>query len=473
MAIEPSEVFKERASTEAWRSTILSYAQWVSNQYRDLIDWKPYWYLENICGYLQSGFAEGAGRNMVSMPPQHGKSMLLAQWLPIWFLERNPRKNVLYITYNNTFAKQQGEEVRNKARKDIVGFELSSETKSKNRFKTKKGGEYFSTGIEGFGGGVRGDMIIIDDPYKNYEEAQRESKREAVIKSYTNDIGPRLTTEANTIILHTRWHSNDLIGWLLDRKSDKWDYHRYPAIKDEVAKGASDYMRNPDDKREKGEPLNPDLKGKDFLLERKDELTKPEWKALYQQQPPDVGKASKLWSDRIIEENRINPGKLEEVDFKRIVVAIDPAGGGKDETGIVVVGIDYDGIIYVLEDRSGDYTPSEWGAEAREAYLEWEADRIVAEKNYGGNMVKEVIRQAERGESLPYDSVNAKKGKRLRAEPVAAKYEDDEIKHAGEFPELERQMTSFKTGQRDSPDRMDALVYGCTHVDRGGGVWVM
>jgi predicted phage terminase large subunit-like protein len=157
-------------------------------------------------------------------------------------------------------------------------------------------------------------------------------------------------------------------------------------------------------------------------------------------------------------------------DLARVVIAIDPAVSndvGSDETGIIAAGIDAGGNAYVLEDASGRYRPEEWARKAIGLYHAWDADRIVAEVNQGGQMVETVLR-AQRA-NVPYRAVHATRGKVTRAEPVAALYEQNKVYHAGEFSDLEAQMCSFTTGfdrkaQGYSPDRVDALVWALTDL---------
>lgn len=176
-----------------------------------------------------------------------------------------------------------------------------------------------------------------------------------------------------------------------------------------------------------------------------------------------------LWTRESIDLNR-----RPEVpaDLQRIVIAVDPAVSseeGSDETGIVAVGIarDADGYNrgYVLADRSFRGSPDEWARRAVSLYREFEADRIVAEKNQGGDMVEAVIRAADR--NVPVSLVHASRGKFIRAEPISALYEQGRIHHVGRFDELEDQMCTFSPDydrNNGSPDRMDALVWGLSFL---------
>lgn len=159
------------------------------------------------------------------------------------------------------------------------------------------------------------------------------------------------------------------------------------------------------------------------------------------------------------------------VVLTRIVVAVDPAGTANrksDETGIIVVGIGLDKNVYVLADYSGKYTPAGWGEKVWAAYAEFKADAVVAEKNYGADMVGYVLENSGRdlGRIILVDS---RRGKELRAEPIVALYEKNRVKHVGrqgDLAELEDEMTTWVPGEGASPNRVDALVHGVTNLAR-------
>lgn len=177
-----------------------------------------------------------------------------------------------------------------------------------------------------------------------------------------------------------------------------------------------------------------------------------------------------LWKRQDIDSARLK----EAPELERVYVSVDPATStneNSDETGIVVVGLsrDTDGYArgYVLEDASGKYTPEEWSRKAVTLYRKYEADKIIAEKNQGGQMVESVIKTADR--SVPVELVHASRGKYVRAEPVSALYEQGRVHHVGRFDRLEDQMCLFSVDNlRDnntgSPDRVDALVWGLTKL---------
>lgn len=174
-----------------------------------------------------------------------------------------------------------------------------------------------------------------------------------------------------------------------------------------------------------------------------------------------------LWSRATIEECRVRSAPL---DLERIVVAIDPAATSteeSDETGIVVAGKDGARHGYVLADQSGRYAPLDWARRAVALYYEFKADRIVAEVNNGGEMVEATVRMVD--PNVPFTALHASRGKVIRAEPVAALYEQHRVHHVGAFPILEDQMCAFtqdfdRTAAGYSPDRCDSLVWAFSEL---------
>lgn len=169
-----------------------------------------------------------------------------------------------------------------------------------------------------------------------------------------------------------------------------------------------------------------------------------------------------LWRLAMFDASRVDTAPT----MRRVVVAIDPAvtaHEGSDETGIIVAGLGLDGRAYVLEDLSGVYPAEQWARRAVEAYRRHRADRIVAEVNQGGDLVASVLRAVDR--AVPVAQVRATRGKALRAEPVAALYEQGRVSHVGLLARLEDQCASWDpASDARSPDRLDALVWALTDL---------
>jgi phage terminase large subunit-like protein len=153
-------------------------------------------------------------------------------------------------------------------------------------------------------------------------------------------------------------------------------------------------------------------------------------------------------------------------DLVRIVVSIDPAvtsNKHSDLTGIIVAGIDINGKAFVLEDATGSYTPEAWATKAIGLYEKYQADRIVAERNQGGDMVRHTLKTVD--ETIPITLVHASRGKYARAEPVSALYEQGKVFHVKGLMDLEDQMVTWEPLEAiGSPDRLDAMVWAITNL---------
>lgn len=174
-----------------------------------------------------------------------------------------------------------------------------------------------------------------------------------------------------------------------------------------------------------------------------------------------------LWTIAGIDGDRIELGQLP--DLVRVVVGVDPSGGdadGNDEQGIVVAGLGVDAELYVLADRSCKLSPHGWASRAAGAFHEYSADRIIAEVNFGGQMVASTLKSVDA--AAPVKVITASRGKVQRAEPIAALYEQHKVHHVGPLAKLEDQMTTWTPADGTSPDRMDALVWALTELCGGG-----
>lgn len=193
--------------------------------------------------------------------------------------------------------------------------------------------------------------------------------------------------------------------------------------------------------------------------------------------PGALWKRPRLDELRVYDEKKLHPADAAQKPrnkflppLRRVVVGVDPAVSANedsDETGIVVAGLGTDGHLYVLDDLSGVYTPAQWGERvAKAAYTRRQglpAECIVAEVNQGGDLVKSNIVAFTRGVRLR--TVHAKRGKALRAEPISTLYEQGRVHHVGTLPKLEDQMCDWDPAtSKDSPDRVDALVYALTEL---------
>lgn len=180
-----------------------------------------------------------------------------------------------------------------------------------------------------------------------------------------------------------------------------------------------------------------------------------------------------LWKRALIEETRIDPFKFDVNKMVKIVVAIDPSMSSvterESETGMIIAGVDDRGHAYIIDDASSlRPSPDAWSTLAIAKYHEYRANRIVAEVNQGYDLVTNLLNTKD--DKVPVKKVYATRGgKFLRAEPVAALYEQKKIHHVGLHSKLEDQMTQWVPG-KPSPDRLDAMVWAITDLLLGGGV---
>jgi phage terminase large subunit-like protein len=174
-----------------------------------------------------------------------------------------------------------------------------------------------------------------------------------------------------------------------------------------------------------------------------------------------------LWTYETLTNCRVEIGDVP--DLVRVVVGVDPSGGdseGNDEQGILVAGKGANGEAYVVADRSCKLSPDGWGRRVVQAYLDFNADRVLGETNYGGDMVVFTVKVAASamGAEVATKKITASRGKHARAEPIAALYEQGRIHHVGQFEELEEQQRTWTQDSGWSPDRMDALVWALTDL---------
>ena len=180
--------------------------------------------------------------------------------------------------------------------------------------------------------------------------------------------------------------------------------------------------------------------------------------------------------DAIFNIDDIDAGRVGEApEMNRIIIGVDPAVTANKKsnmTSIVAAGRKYasvNGQFYVLSDDSGIYKPNDWAKRVKSSYDIWNADRVVGEVNNGGDLIEANIRTI--APNISYKSVRATRGKAMRAEPIAALYEQHRVHHVGHLRELETQMTTWSPFDNDSPDRIDALVWALTEL-MGKGVQI-
>jgi hypothetical protein len=232
---------------------------------------------ELICAKLEAVERGEIDRLMIFMPPRHGKSELASKRFPAWCLGRDPKRQIIAASYNSDLANDFGRNVRNLVAEPefaevFPGVTLAPDSQAANRMNTNHGGTYVAAGVGTAVTGRGAHIALIDDPFKDREEADSERRRDLVWDWYRSTLYTRLMPGGAIVLIQTRWHEDDLAGRLLEDGTDKWDVLELPAL-------------NKDN-----EALWPEWYPQDTLERIKKAIGPREWSALYQQQPqPDEG----------------------------------------------------------------------------------------------------------------------------------------------------------------------------------------
>ena len=239
-----------------------------------------YNHIDWIAQQIANEVSKGGARIVLSVPPRHGKSWLVSKFTPVWYLTLNPDHNVILTSYEAGFAASWGRTVRNIMQENAVklGVDISNDSHAADRWNTTEGGGMVTAGVGGPITGKGGDLIIIDDPVKNWEDAMSHTMRQRAIDWWQSTLYTRAEPNASIIVLMTRWHENDLAGWLLSPENENfkdWKEIRLPA-----AAEFNDPMG-----RAMDEPLCPERYGKEALASIKTSVGSQKWAALYQQRP--------------------------------------------------------------------------------------------------------------------------------------------------------------------------------------------
>lgn len=266
---------------------LLAQKELSKRHYRDYVEmvhfgsYEHFRHTELICEALQP-IVEGEQKHiLLELPPRHGKSMTVTETFPSYFIGRNPGKRVIVSAYSDNLARKFGRLNRNKFAEfshELFGLDLSMENSASNNWSVGgyRGG-MIATGIGGSITGEGADLMIIDDPIKNAEEANSQTIRDKIWSEWESTLSTRLHKGASVVVIMTRWHEDDLIGRLIDRSPHNWQRIRLPAI----AEDPNDLLN-----REEGEPLCPQLGfDKQWAADKKVEVGSLVWSALFQQRP--------------------------------------------------------------------------------------------------------------------------------------------------------------------------------------------
>jgi predicted phage terminase large subunit-like protein len=270
---------EETLLAEPWRIYPHHFASYASER-----KWKPYRHLKYISAIIGPAIQCGGARYIVTVPPRHGKSEFISNWTPSWYISNNPEKRVILASYAAKFAEKWGAKVKeNLTQNPLIRMPMNSSSQAKSFFMTKQGGGMMTAGMGGPITGSGADLFIIDDPIKNYQEAMSPTIRERHKDWFKSVALTRLEPGASVVILLTRWHEDDLAGWILSGQAAReeeglaapWTLINMPALAEE-----GDILG-----RTIGEGLCPERYSTKNLISIKADLEGLIWNALYQQRP--------------------------------------------------------------------------------------------------------------------------------------------------------------------------------------------
>lgn len=263
-------------------------------------------------------------RVIINLPPRHGKSFLCSEYFPAWYLGKNPTKQIITATYGQDLSDDFGRKVRSVFNHEwypavFPQTRLRADTQAMARMETTVGGIYYAVGAGGALSGRGADLLLIDDPVKNREEADSETLQTKIWEWYKTAAYTRLMPDAAIVLIMTRWNVNDLAGKIIkETPHENWVHIKLQAVSDD------------------GLPLWPERYDIATLDSTRKTLSNYDWACLYQQDP--IAKEG-----AIIKPEWLNKGsEIVEDEIDAIYIGVDPAISktqGADETAIVVIGV--------------------------------------------------------------------------------------------------------------------------------------
>lgn len=419
-------------------------------------NYKPNWHHELLAEKLEAVERGEIKRLIIEMPPRHGKSELASIRFPALFLGKNPEKDIIATSYNTELAVEFGGKTRDVILDPVYqiifpeGISLKEDEQARGRWRTNKGGSYTSTGIGGAITGRGANILLIDDPIKNKEEADSKIIRDKHWDWYRSTAYTRLEKDGAIILILTRWHMDDLAGRLLEEQAnggEKWEILKLPAIATED-----------EEHRKKGEPLWPEKYSVEQLEKIKNTIGMSNWSSLYQQEPI-------LSEYQEFKPQYIKYRTREEVDAMntRKFLTIDTAYSQKTEA-------DYCGICRNYVDRENKWNLSAFRAKLSpyelinllfKMYNEEKFEKMGIEKTAYLVGLRPYLEEEQRKRDvfLPIVELEHKEiNKHTRIRSLLPRYQTNSIYHIkGECNDLEDEMFSFPKGLKD--DIIDATAY--------------
>lgn len=415
----------------------------------------PWWLHEEIASKLEAVERGEIKRLIICVPPRNGKSELGSIKFPAWCLGRNPKREIITSSYSADLAVDFGYKARNLVNsveyQKIFRTKLRDDRKAKGKWLTKHGGGYMAVGVGGAMTGRGANIMVIDDPFKNREEADSKLMRDKVWSWYTSTAYTRLEKDGAIILILTRWNKDDLAGRLLkaekDENSEHWELVKFPAIAIQDEKH-----------RKKGEALWPEKYDLVALENIKKTIGSYDWSALYQQEPmtAETQEFKQEWFKHIELE------RVLRMDTRRFAT-IDTAVSQKDSA-------DYTGAVINFVNKENKWHFIAYKLKVNSKQLidflfkiqkDFNLEVIGIEETVYSLAIKPFLddEMRKRGLFLNITPLKHKQqAKETRIRGLIPRYESGSIYHiTGQCSELEEELLDFPKGLHD--DVPDAAAY--------------
>lgn len=437
---------------------------WFFCQYSHFGKWHLAPHLELICSELEEVEAGRLDRLILTVPPRHGKSMSVTETFPAWYLGRNPEKRVIEASYSDDLARTFGDKCRRKIEvfgPELWGLEIDRRRADKSDWGIKDhNGGMVSAGIGGSLTGRGADLLIIDDPVKNRQEADSQTYRDRVWSEWQSTLSTRLHPKAVVVVVLTRWHEDDLAGRLIKAEPNRWKLLNLPAIAEE-----NDPLGRP-----VGAALWPERYDEAELAGIKITAGSRDWEALYQGRPsPLQGGLFKRQmfrrfkyhpEKRIVELFSDSGTKMYSLADCKVFQTCDVAGSLKSSADYFVLGtfaLAPAGELLILDIFRDRLEGPDQPALLQRKFREWSpVVQGIESKSMGLTLYQSMIRSG-----LPIlELTPGTKDKYTRALSMAPRYQAGMVYHRQGAPwadELETELASFPSGAHD--DQVDVVVY--------------